>query len=150
MKDINFCIVDTFYKWRRFWGFKPSKYKNVGQENPWQPLVEVPIEEESNPKPYNFRAKCEYCGVPLVWCSIRQRQPTQRLIEYLNFGSTSTSCKLTSFNEALTNENISINENKQWMKNTNFYFYYKIIPGNQWRCLQIKISWLYVGLQNEI
>ncbi len=91
------------------WGFKTSKYKNVGQENPWQPLVEVtPIEEESNPKPYNFKAKCEYCGVPLVRCLIRQRQPTQRLIEYLNFGSTSTSsCELTSFNEALTNENIN-------------------------------------------
>jgi hypothetical protein len=73
-----------------------------------QPLVEVPIEEESNPKPYNFRAKCEYCGVPLVRCSIRQRRPTQRLIEYLNLGSTSTSCELTSFNEeALTNENIN-------------------------------------------
>jgi hypothetical protein len=71
--------------------------------------VEVtPIEEESNPKPYNFKAKCEYCGVPLVRCLIRQRQPTQRLIEYLNFGSTSTSsCELTSFNEALTNENIN-------------------------------------------
>jgi hypothetical protein len=62
----------------------------------------TPIEEESNPKPYNFKAKCEYCGVPLVRCSIRQR-----LIEYLNFGST-------------------------------------------FLCLQIEISWLYVGLQNEI
>ncbi len=113
-------------------------------------LWKYPLKKNLIPKPYNFRAKCEYCGVPLVWCTIRQRQPTQRLIEYLNFGSTSTSCKLTSFNEALTNENISINENKQWMKNTNFYFYYKIIPGHQWRCLQIKISWLYVGLQNEI
>jgi hypothetical protein len=91
-----------------------SKCKNVGQENPWQPFVEVPIEEEPIPKPYNFRAKCEYCVAPLIRCSITQRQPTQRLIEYLNFGSTSTSCELTSFNEeALTNE--TINKWKQAM-----------------------------------
>jgi hypothetical protein len=86
------------------------------------------------PKPYNFRPKCEYCVVPLVRCSIRQRPPNQRLIEYLNFGSTSTSCELASFNEeALTNENI--NKWKQAMDEE--YQLLFLLQNNTWSSMKV-------------